>query len=120
MVMLGTKWPSITSTWIQSAPAAMTSPISAPRRAKSAARIEGEMMSGLRVTVGGVPRRRPDHRAGGGGDRLGGEAEVGEERAAGRGFAKAGHADEDPLRADPAVPAEAQRRLTPMRGASPS
>ena len=40
-VMLGTKWPSMTSTWIQSAPAASTARISSPRRAKSAARIEG-------------------------------------------------------------------------------
>src|SRR5215211_3050242 len=42
IVMLGTKCPSITSTWIQSAPAASTVAISSPRRAKSAERIDGE------------------------------------------------------------------------------
>src|SRR5262245_64289444 len=41
MVKLGTKCPSITSTWIRSAPAASTRPISSARRAKSAARIDG-------------------------------------------------------------------------------
>ena len=41
MVMLGTKWPSITSTWIQSAPAASIARTSSPSRAKSADRIEG-------------------------------------------------------------------------------
>mmetsp|Transcript_11334 Transcript_11334/g.21374 ORF Transcript_11334/g.21374 Transcript_11334/m.21374 type:complete len:257 (-) Transcript_11334:161-931(-) len=42
MVMLGTKRPSMTSTWTQSAPAFRTSPTSWPRLAKSADRIEGE------------------------------------------------------------------------------
>src|SRR5215211_7636293 len=41
MVMLGTKRPSITSTWIQSAPAASTARTSSPSRLKSALRIEG-------------------------------------------------------------------------------
>jgi hypothetical protein len=40
-VMLGTKWPSITSMWIWSAPALSTASISAPSLAKSLARIEG-------------------------------------------------------------------------------
>ena len=44
--MLGTKWPSITSTWIQSAPAASMARISSPNLAKSAERIDGAMMSG--------------------------------------------------------------------------
>ena len=43
-VMLGTKWPSITSRWIQSAPAASMASTSSPRRAKSAERIEGAMI----------------------------------------------------------------------------
>ena len=37
----GTKWPSITSTWITRAPASMTDSTWSPRRAKSAARIDG-------------------------------------------------------------------------------
>ena len=40
----GTKWPSMTSQWIQSAPPASIAAISSPRRAKSAARIEGATM----------------------------------------------------------------------------
>ncbi len=41
IVIGGTKWPSITSTWMIRAPAAMTSSTCAPRREKSAERIEG-------------------------------------------------------------------------------
>src|SRR5580700_5423243 len=51
MVMLGTKRPSITSTWIQSAPAVSTARTSSPNRAKSADRIEGAMM------IDGIPSR---------------------------------------------------------------
>src|SRR5581483_7839143 len=40
-VIGGTKWPSITSTWITRAPAAITSATCSPRRAKSADRIDG-------------------------------------------------------------------------------
>ena len=39
--MLSTKWPSMMSRWIQSAPASSTRRISRPDREKSAARIEG-------------------------------------------------------------------------------
>jgi hypothetical protein len=46
IVIFGTKWPSITSTWIQSAPAASTARISSPNLAKSAERIDGAMISG--------------------------------------------------------------------------
>ena len=46
MVRLGTKWPSITSTWIQSAPASSTARTSSPSRAKSAERMEGAMRTG--------------------------------------------------------------------------
>src|SRR6185312_3812504 len=53
MVMFGTKCPSITSTWIQSAPAESTARISSPRRVKSADRREGAMMMG-----GTLGRRR--------------------------------------------------------------
>ena len=45
-VMLGTKCPSITSRWIQSAPAASTARTSSPSLAKSAARIDGAMTRG--------------------------------------------------------------------------
>jgi hypothetical protein len=44
MVMLGTKRPSMTSTWSQSAPAASTAAASSPSLAKSAARIDAEMI----------------------------------------------------------------------------
>src|SRR5580704_12313905 len=46
-VMLGTKWPSITSRWIQSAPAAATARTSSPSFEKSDDRIEGAMITGL-------------------------------------------------------------------------
>src|SRR5688572_9158581 len=46
MVMFGTKWPSITSTWIQSAPAASIARISSPSLEKSDARIDGAIKSG--------------------------------------------------------------------------
>src|SRR5882672_4491164 len=52
--ILGTKCPSITSTWIQSAPAASTARTSSPNLAKSAARIDGAIYSG-RMTVSGWP-----------------------------------------------------------------
>src|SRR6478609_11751381 len=41
MVIGGTKWPSITSTWITRAPASMTSATWAPSFEKSAERIDG-------------------------------------------------------------------------------
>ena len=44
MVMLGTKCPSITSTWIQSQPALSIALTSSPSLAKSAERIDGAMM----------------------------------------------------------------------------
>src|SRR5437879_5044351 len=44
--MFGTKCPSITSRWIQSAPAASTARTSSPSLAKSAARIDGAMTRG--------------------------------------------------------------------------
>src|SRR6516162_8999079 len=46
MVMLGTNRPSITSMWIQSAPAASAARTSSPKRAKSADKIEGAMRIG--------------------------------------------------------------------------
>src|SRR3569832_1080711 len=49
MEMLGTKWPAMTSTWIRSAPAFSIASISAPRRAKSADRIEGAIRTGLAI-----------------------------------------------------------------------
>ena len=50
MVMFGTKWPSMTSTWTQSAPRPRSARTSSPRRAKSAERIEGAIRRG-RFTV---------------------------------------------------------------------
>jgi hypothetical protein len=46
MVMFGTNRPSITSTWIQSAPAASAARTSSARRPKSAERMEGAMRMG--------------------------------------------------------------------------
>ena len=43
MVMFGTKWPSITSICIKSAPAASTALISSPSLVKSADKIEGDI-----------------------------------------------------------------------------
>src|SRR6476469_9529921 len=44
-VIGGTKWPSITSTWMTRAPAAITSSTWEPSRAKSADRIDGATRS---------------------------------------------------------------------------
>src|SRR5882672_5779831 len=44
-VMLGTKRPSMTSTWMTSAPAASTARTSSARRPKSAARIDGAILT---------------------------------------------------------------------------
>src|SRR5665213_1421674 len=43
MVILGTKWPSMTSTWSMRHPAASSAAICSPRRAKSAERIDGRI-----------------------------------------------------------------------------
>jgi hypothetical protein len=51
MVMLGTNRPSMTSTWIQSAPAASTARTSSASRPKSAERIEGAMRMGMRMRL---------------------------------------------------------------------
>jgi len=48
--MLGTKCPSITSTWIQSAPAASSARTSSPSLAKSADKIDGATMSGWSIS----------------------------------------------------------------------
>src|SRR6266446_6356106 len=58
MVMLGTKRPSITSTWIQSAPAASTARTSSPRRAKSADSADGAMSMEAAMVLA-VTRSRP-------------------------------------------------------------
>src|SRR6185436_1743766 len=55
MVILGTKCPSMTSTWIQSAPAASTARTSSPSLAKSADRIDGAIIKGR--GIGGPPKR---------------------------------------------------------------
>ncbi len=52
MVMLGTNWPSMTSTCSMSAPAASTAFTSSPRRAKSAARIDGAIRMGRGIDGG--------------------------------------------------------------------
>src|SRR5580692_11522039 len=65
--MLGTKCPSITSRWIQSAPAASTARTSSPSLAKSDARIDGAMTSGRDanwVDMGAVSEITLDARGG--------------------------------------------------------
>src|SRR5437763_11514197 len=57
--MLGTKRPSITSTWIQSAPAAPTARTSSPSRPKSADRIDGATMTGRLIRRPSWSRDRP-------------------------------------------------------------
>lgn len=46
MVMFGTKWPSMMSTWSQSAPCSIFLEQSWPRSAKLALRMDGAMMAG--------------------------------------------------------------------------
>src|SRR5215210_8972352 len=52
----GTKWPSITSTWITRAPASITASTCSPRRAKSAARIDGATRTSCRRAAGKAGR----------------------------------------------------------------
>src|SRR6266481_2320377 len=68
MVMLGTKRPSITSTWIQSAPAASTARTSSPRRVKSADSTDGAMSMEAAMVLAftrGRPIDEPDELADG-------------------------------------------------------
>ena len=48
-VMLGTKWPSITSTCTQSAPAAAMAATSSPSLAKSEARMDGAISGAVMI-----------------------------------------------------------------------
>jgi hypothetical protein len=50
--MLGTKWPSMISTWIQSALLLIVVEQAWPRAAKSADRIDGAMMAGGDMVAG--------------------------------------------------------------------
>ena len=52
IVIGGTKWPSMTSTWITRAPASSTAPTCSPRRAKSAARMEGATPESSATQIG--------------------------------------------------------------------
>src|ERR1700682_4313995 len=52
--MLGTKCPSITSRWIQAAPAASTARTSSPSLEKSDARIDGAMTRGREANCWGM------------------------------------------------------------------
>src|SRR5580698_3128607 len=56
--MFGTKRPSITSTWIQSAPAASTARTSSASRPKSAERIEGAIFKVCRAATDRVYQAR--------------------------------------------------------------
>ncbi len=58
MVILGTKWPSITSTWMIRTPASMTAPISSPKREKSSPRgwrVTGEVCETQRTGCSPTP-----------------------------------------------------------------
>src|SRR2546423_9310372 len=68
IVIGGTKWPSITSMWMTLAPAAMTSSTCAPRRAKSADRIEGATWMAIFLNLdqhGAAAMAALQHRSGG-------------------------------------------------------
>ena len=82
IVMFGTKWPSMTSTWMTRAPALSTASTSSPRREKSADRMDGAMWiscsrsvmisSVTRIGAAREPRRHstpPRPRCDGGGRR---------------------------------------------------
>src|SRR5580692_5144775 len=62
--MLGTKCPSITSRWIQSAPAASTARTSSPNLAKSDARIDGAMTRGRGANCWDIFAASRDHSKG--------------------------------------------------------
>ena len=64
IVMLGTKWPSMTSTWIRRAPASITVAISSPRRPKSADRIDGVTQALVQYVVLSLGLTAPRRRAG--------------------------------------------------------
>src|SRR5262245_29624976 len=73
-VILGTKRPSITSTWIQSAPAASTARTSSPNRVKSAESTDGAIRIGCMTAASAL---RPLEQLLGGRDNpLGLEAEL--------------------------------------------
>src|SRR5579872_4571268 len=55
--MFGTKWPSMTSTWIQSAPALSTARTSSPSLAKSADRMDGAMIRGRDTALSAIALR---------------------------------------------------------------
>lgn len=57
MVMLGTKWPSMMSTWSQSAPSSIFRAQSWPSLEKSALRMEGAIMAGGDMVNGREMRR---------------------------------------------------------------
>src|SRR5262249_47020899 len=56
--MFGTKWPSMTSMWMRSAPACSASPTCLPKWAKSAARMEGASFTAC-VSISPVPPWSP-------------------------------------------------------------
>src|SRR5215467_5031151 len=62
--MLGTKCPSMTSTWIQSAPAPSTARTSSPSLAKSDARMDGAISSGRAIDSSGGGSRNTARRGG--------------------------------------------------------
>src|SRR3954463_9886857 len=99
MVMLGTKRPSITSTWIQSAPAASTARTSSPSRVKSADNTEGAMRIEAAMVplhlASGSPIDEPDELADGFYTRRRDIAAPGADRLEDRGLLFACHQERD-------------------------
>src|SRR6059058_3406237 len=99
MVMLGTKRASITSTWIQSAPAASTARTSSPSRVKSADSTEGATSIEAAIVLA-LPRRglvdEPDELADGFYTRRRDVAAAGTDRLEHRGLFFDRHQERDP------------------------
>src|SRR5262245_32964518 len=104
--MLGTNRPSITSTWIQSAPAASTARTSSPSRLKSADRIDGAIRIGCirAASTSRPPEQLPRDRD----NPLGLEAKLALQLLERRRGAEGLHADDAALR--PHVPIPSQHR----------
>src|SRR5262245_20820252 len=101
-VMLGTKRPSITSTWIQSAPAASMARTSSPNRVKSAESTDGAIRIGC-MTASSTSRP-PEQLLGGGDNPLGLEAELALQLLERRRGTKGLHADHAAFAPHVAVP----------------
>src|SRR5438309_10022895 len=99
MVMLGTNRPSMTSTWIQSAPAASTARTSSPRRVKSADNTDGATRMAAAIVLAlarGRPVDEPDELPNGPDTRRRDVAAAGADGPEDRGLLLARHQKGDP------------------------